>query len=206
MSKLWLTLVTAMCCSAAICQTSDSYSNVPERDSSIQFSRFIVSERNGSAILKWGASVGHTGYYFIVEKSADGIHFETLGAIGSGSGISDTSFSITDNAVGTGMAYYRIRISGENGNTRYSKTVSPSVVSALEFRFYPNPVDKLLIIRSSRALTIQVMDGYGIIWFNQDVDAGMQIINVSTLQKGNYILKATDRETSNVISEQLIKN
>ncbi len=182
MSKLWLTLVTAMCCSAAICQTSDNYSNLPERDSSVQFSHFIV------------------------EKSADGIHFETLGAIGSGSGISDTSFSIMDNAVGTGMAYYRIRVSGENGNTRYSKTVSTSVVSALEFRFYPNPVDKLLIIRSSRALTIQVMDGYGIIWFNQDVEAGMQIINVSALQKGNYILKATDRETSNVISEQLIKN
>ena len=78
--------------------------------------------------------------------------------------------------------------------------------SDADFRFYPNPVDKLLIIRSSHALNIQVMDAYGAIWFSQDVEAGMQIVNVSALQKGNYILKATDKATNTVISEQLVKN
>jgi hypothetical protein len=47
------------------------------------------------------------------------------------------------------------------------------------------------------------MDAYGIVWFSQDVEAGMQIINVSTLQKGSYILKATNRETSSILSGQL---
>ena len=79
-------------------------------------------------------------------------------------------------------------------------------VTSPEFRFYPNPVDKLLIIRSPHPLSVQVMDGYGAIWFTQEVDAGMQIINVSVLQKGNYILKATDKSTNTVISEQLVKN
>jgi hypothetical protein len=50
------------------------------------------------------------------------------------------------------------------------------------------------------------MDAYGVIKFIQDVDAGMQIVNVSALQKGNYILKATDKATNTVISEQLVKN
>jgi hypothetical protein len=67
-------------------------------------------------------------------------------------------------------------------------------------------VDKLLIIRSSHPLNIQITDMYGMVWFGQEVDAGMQIVNVSVLQKGNYILKATDKTTNSVISEQLVKN
>ncbi len=206
MSKLWLTLVTAMCCCAAMCQTPDNLTRFSGKDSSIQFSNFIVNERNGMAVLQWAASIVRPDYYFIVEKSADGIHFETLSAIGSASAAPDTSFSVTDNSPGTGMIYYRIRVSGGSGNVIYSKTVSTNVISRLDFRFYPNPVDKLLIVRSSHPLLIQVMDAYGIVWFNQDVNAGMQIINVSTLQKGNYILKATDKENGTSISEQLIKN
>jgi len=206
MSKLWLTLVTAMSCCAAICQTSDNPVNLPVRDSTLSFLRFTADERNGAALLRWVLSQARPGYYYIVEKSIDGNHFETISAIGSGASSSDTSFSVTDNAVGTGVVYYRIRIAGENSDAIYSKTISTSISAASDFRFYPNPVDKLLIVRSSHMLSIQVMDAYGIVWFSQDVDAGMQIINVSTLQRGNYILKAKDRENGAVISEQLIKN
>jgi hypothetical protein len=79
-------------------------------------------------------------------------------------------------------------------------------VTSSEFRFYPNPVDKLLIIRSAHPLSVKVTDVNGAIWFTQEVEAGMQIINVSVLQKGNYILNATDKTTNTVISEQLVKN
>ena len=208
MSKLWLTLVTAMCCYAAVCQppTNDDPSQLPETGSSPLFLRFTVSDHNGTAVLHWGTSTVDADDYFIVEKSTDGSHFETLSAIGSNSASSDSSFSVTDNAVGYGMVYYRIRISGRNGDIIYSKTISTSVSTVDDFHFYPNPVDKLLIVRCSHPLTLQVMDVYGAIWFSQGVDAGMQIINVSTLHKGNYILKATDKETNSVISEQLIKN
>ena len=170
------------------------------------FTSFTVNTGNSSAVLKWGAGNVHADDYFIVEKSADGIHFETLSAIGSNTPVSDSNFSITDNAVGNGIVYYRIRIAGEHDKLIYSKTISTSLNLVSDFRFYPNPADKLLIIRSAHPVSIQVLDAYGIVWFSQNVDAGMQIINVSTLQKGNYILKATDRETNSVLSEQLIKN
>ena len=108
--------------------------------------------------------------------------------------------------LGNGAVSYRIRITGKDGKELYSKTVNVNSVSDADFKFFPNPVDKLLIVRSSHALNIQVMDVYGTIKFTQDVDAGMQIVNVSALQKGNYILKATDKATNTVISEQLVKN
>jgi hypothetical protein len=207
MRRLLLALLTALCSSAAISQTiKDQLPDISGPDTTTAFNHFTVSERNGSAILKWASSSVHPDDYFIVEKSTDGIHFETMSAIGSTPSGADSSFSITDNAVGKGMVYYRIRISGEDGRVLYSKTLGASLSVAVDFRFYPNPVDKLLIIRSPHSLAIQVIDGYGIVWFSQDVDAGMQIINVSTLPKGSYILKATDKETSTVISEQLVKS
>ena len=211
MSKLWLTLVTAMYCSAALCQSLNDQSSGgsganPAGNNNPLFTSFTVNTGNNAAFIKWGVGNVKAGDYYIVEKSVDGIHFETMSAIGTNTSVQDTNFSITDNAVGNGMVYYRIRIAGGQGKLIYSKTISTSLNLVSDFRFYPNPVDKLLIIRSNHPVLIQVMDGYGIIWFSKDVEAGMQIINVSTLQKGNYILKATNRETNSVLSEQLIKN
>jgi hypothetical protein len=211
MSKLWLALVAAMCCTAGICQTSDDQSKRGGSTYSVVneipvFSSFTVEAGNNAAILKWSVRDIKAGDYYIVEKSLDGLHFETMSAISSNSYVQDPNFSITDNAVGNGIVYYRIRLAGEQGRLIYSKTVSASLNLLSDFRFYPNPVDKLLIIRTNHPVLVQVMDAYGIVWFSQDVEAGMQIINVSTLQKGSYILKATNRETSSILSGQLIKN
>jgi hypothetical protein len=128
-----------------------------------------------------------------------------LSALDATAGI-DSVYSLTDDAVGNGTVSYRIRITGKDGRELCSKTVNMNTAPVADFKFYPNPVDKLLIIRSAHAINVQVVDAYGIVWFSQDVEAGMQIVNVSSLQKGNYILKATDKTTNTVISEQLVKN
>ncbi len=172
---------------------------------SIPFSFFTVTQQNGHAVLRWSAPPVKSEDFFIVEKSSDALHFEMLSAIDASVG-TDSVYSVVDNAVGTGTVSYRIRIAGKNGKESFSKTVNMNSTTDADFRFYPNPVDKLLIIRSSHALSVQVQDAFGVVWFTQDVDAGMQIVNVSALQKGSYILKATDKSTNTVISEQLVKN
>ena len=134
------------------------------------------------------------------------MHFEMLSAMDASSVGMDSIYSLTDNSVGGGIVSYRIRITGKDGKERCSHTVNMSSIPVADFRFYPNPVDKLLIIRSSHPLNIQIVDIYGTTWFKQDVEGGMQIVNVSSLQKGNYILNATDKTTNTVISEQLVKN
>jgi hypothetical protein len=169
------------------------------------FSFFTVTPQNGKAVLRWAAPPVKSEDFFIVEKSSDALHFELLSAMDASVGL-DSVYSLVDNAVGTGMISYRIRITGKDGKEFCSKTVNMNSVQVADFKFYPNPVDKLLIIRSSHALSIQVVDAFGVIWFGQDVEPGMQIVNVSALQKGNYILKATDKTTNTVFSEQLVKN
>ncbi|HZZ74332.1 MAG TPA: T9SS type A sorting domain-containing protein [Puia sp.] len=208
MKQLQLWLLSAFLCCTAFSQSANDHIgriNITSPESNITFSLFTVTALNGQAVLRWTVSSVKSEDFFIVEKSVDAIHFEVITAMDASTG-ADSSYSVTDNAIGSGPVSYRIRITGKDGRELCSKTVNLNSVSDADFKFYPNPVDKLLIVRSSHPMNIQVVDAYGAIKFIQDVDAGMQIVNVSVLQKGNYILKATDKATNTIISEQLVKN
>jgi hypothetical protein len=206
MKVLQLWLASALLCVAVMGQSPVDHSGTT---SSLEinpgFNFFTVTPQDGHAILRWAAAEVKSEDFFIVEKSSDAIHFEMLSAMDASVGL-DSVYSLVDNSIGTGNVFYRIRITGKGGREISSKTVNLNSNLVADFRFYPNPVDKLLIIRSSHALNIQITDMYGAVWFGQEVDAGMQIVNVATLQKGNYILKATDKATNSVITEQLVKN
>jgi hypothetical protein len=204
MKELQLWLVSVLLCCATMGQSPGDHST-SALDANASFSFFTVTPQDGHAILRWAASPVRPEDYFIVEKSIDAVHFEMLSAMGASVGL-DSVYTLTDNSVGIGTVSYRIRITGKDGKEISSKTVNMNSNTVADFRFYPNPVDKLLIVRSSHALNIQITDMYGTVWFGQEVDAGMQIVNVSALQKGNYVLKATDKTTNSVISEQLVKN
>jgi Secretion system C-terminal sorting domain len=206
MKVLQLWLASACLCFAVMGQSPGDHSiSTSSSEVNSAFSFFTVTPQDGHAILRWAAPPVKSEDFFIIEKSSDAIHFEMLSAMDASVGL-DSVYTLVDNAVGPGTVFYRIRITERDGKELCSKTVIMNMISAVDFRFYPNPVDKLLIIRSSHALNVQILDMYGVVWFGQEVDAGMQIVNVSSLQKGNYILKATDKTTNSVISEQLVKN
>lgn len=206
MKRLQLCLAAAFICFASMGQSTNDNSIAASGTEAISsFSFFAVTPQNGRVLLRWSAPQIRSEDFFIVEKSLDAFHFEMLGAMDASVG-SDSVFSLVDNSISSGMVSYRIRIVGKDGLTVSSKMVKINTPLVADFKFYPNPVDKLLIVRSSHPLNIQVMDAYGVVWFTQDVEAGMQIVNVSALQKGKYILKATDKSSNMVISEQLVKN
>ena len=205
MKRLQLWLASAFICGALMGQSANDHINITlPGESSSAFSFFTVTPQNGHAVLRWATPSVKSKDFFIVEKSSDALHFELLSAMDASG--ADSVYSLVDNTVETGAVFYRIRITGKDGSEIFSKTVGMNSISDADFHFYPNPVDKLLIIRSSHGLSVQILDNNGVVRFTQDVDAGMQIVNVSVLQKGNYILKATDKTTNGVISEQLVKN
>jgi hypothetical protein len=206
MKELQLWFASAFICCALMGQApNDPLTMVTSAEAGSLFSFFTVTPQNGQALLRWSAPPVKSEDFFIIEKSMDALHFEILSARDASVGL-DSVYSMVDNAVGSGIIYYRIRISGKDGQEHFSKTVNMCAAPSADFRFYPNPVDKLLIIRSSHPLSVQVMDGSGVIRFAQEVEAGMHIVNVSALQKGNYILKAMDKANNTVVSEQLVKN
>ncbi len=171
MKRLQLWFLSAFLCCASFGQSAKDHIdriNITSPESNIAFSLFTVTTSNGQAILRWTVPSVKAEDFFIIEKSNDAIHFEVISALEASIG-TDSVYSMTDNAVGDGAVSYRIRITGKDGRELCSKTVIVNSVSDADFKFYPNPVDKLLIVRSSHSMNIQLMDTYGTIKFIQTI-------------------------------------
>jgi hypothetical protein len=80
------------------------------------------------------------------------------------------------------------------------------VPGSIDLKFYPNPADKLLIVRTSHAIDVQVLDAVGTVRLQKQLQPGLQVINIAFLEKGTYVLNIADKESNKVISEQLLKN
>jgi hypothetical protein len=162
-----------------------------------------VVKENSRVLIQWKADQTGDDGYFIVEHSNDGYHFETLGALKVAHNA--PRYELTDNAAYSGSNFYRIRYTGKDEPV-YSRTVQIIFSQASSFRFYPNPVDKLLIIQTDHSVNIQIINSVGAVRLTKSLQPGVQVINVSTLEKGNYLLRVIDRESNRDMLEQLLKN
>ena len=209
MDKLtWLTAIAILCTCACIAQTSNDSTKDQESfwsDNTQPFSQFSCSVKNSNTVwLQWKADNTSDGDYFIVERSVDGIKYETVGVMKVGDVHND--YGLSDNSPSNGLNFYRIRWMGISGKSGTSKVIQTSLSSDVDFRFYPNPVDKLLIIRTGHSIDVEAVDDMGNVRLNKQLQPGLQIINVSTLEKGNYVLRIADKDSNRVISAQLLKN
>ncbi len=164
----------------------------------------VVRESN-KVSLQWDVDSAVEGDYFIVERSTDGSHYETIGALRS-TGIKDR-YDLIDIAPPNGPNFYRIKYTGQSTTgIAYSNAVQLSLSGDVDFKFYPNPIDKLFIVRTEHSIDLQVLDATGSIRLSKRLQPGIQVINASSLERGVYILRVTDKESNRAISQQLLKN
>ena len=74
------------------------------------------------------------------------------------------------------------------------------------FKFYPNPVDHVLIIRSDAPLDVMISDANGRLRISETRVQGLHTINVSSLEKGVYLLRIVNKLTNMLTQEKLMKN
>ena len=166
----------------------------------------LTATPNGSnhVLLKWDADSTADGDYFVIERSPDETHYETIGVVKVAAGIDH--YEMMDGAAPNGSDFYRIKYIARTGAPVYSKTMQLSLSGAVDFKFYPNPVDKLFIVRTDHTIDMEVIDAAGVVRLSKRLQAGIQVINVSLLEKGVYILRVTDKESNRAVSHQLVKN
>jgi hypothetical protein len=142
--------------------------------------------------------------YFIIERSQDGSQFQTIGVVSAeGSG---GHYQLTDGTAPNGSDFYRIKYTARTGAPVYSKIMELSLSGAVDFKFYPNPVDKLFIVRTEHTIDLQVIDAAGAVRLSKRLQSGIQVVNVSSLERGVYILRVTDKESNRAVSHQMLKN
>lgn len=161
----------------------DSSKLITAKDNGAVFTNFTGAIReSGKVWLQWDVDSAEDGDYFVVQRSTDGVTFETIGAMRKTG--NNSHYELTDIAPPNGTNLYRIKYTGQDGKFLYSKQVQLSLSGDIEFKFYPNPVDKLLIIRTEHTIDIQIVDGVGSIRLNKRLQPGIQVINASSLERG----------------------
>ena len=162
-----------------------------------------VPTEKGKLTLTWlvGSAVPT---FFSIERSSDGKTFEVVGVLNKPA--IEKQFQWTDEAPLKGKNYYRLRYSYKAGESLYSQTIQSIPAGSVSYKFYPNPVDHILIVRSESPIDVQISDANGRIRISHNRVQGIYTINVSSLEKGIYLIRFSNKLTNVMSQEKLVKN
>lgn len=109
----------------------------------IELLSFNAIKNNKRVDINWVTVSEKQNDYFTVERSKDGIDFETIAIVkGSSNSISALEYSETDFEPLDGISYYRLKQTDVNGSFSYSKIVAVNYhFSASGVDVFPNPSD-----------------------------------------------------------------
>ena len=145
--------------------------------------------------LNWATSSERDADYFSIEKSNDGVHFNSIGQVkAAGNSTKQTDYSFNDNSITTDkIMYYRLQQMDINKTFKYSKTIAiyndKNKNKAL--KVYPNPAKNTLIIDNETAIkSIAIYNLQGKLM----TTAYVNTIDISNYSAGMYLLEVHNTE------------
>lgn len=170
---------------------------------------YLVPQDDNSCKLVWSTADETNNAYFAVERSVDGINFETIATI-SGAGNRDiaSNYFYVDNAPLSGTSYYRITQHDFDGKFSSTAMKPYSSLGLIEVTTYPNPFQNntTLLVSGADAATYS----YTLYSVNgQLVEQGSGTMNQTqtigeAVAKGMYMLKvvtSTDIVTTKIVKQ-----
>jgi hypothetical protein len=159
--------------------------------------------------LKWNVASEMNNALFIVERSADGIHYEEIAKIkGAGTSHYQQSYSTTDESPYTDTSYYRLKQIDYDGKSKCHKSVYVILGGhKTELLIYPNPLcfgEPLLLktnTNSDKTIQLLIIDNTGktICVKNVALKKGVNLVqgieNDCSLPKGTYSIAVIHEET-----------
>jgi hypothetical protein len=150
--------------------------------------------------LDWQTASELNNDYFTVERSQDGVNWETLKELnGAGNSTTLRSYTLFDDNPFAGVSYYRLFQTDLNGTKTIFKTLvvnlSSIQISHDEIIIYPNPTKSNIVVQ---AKSIELSDLHVINALGQDVSDLIfisnlsdekRLIDLSNLEKGIYSIQ-----------------
>ena len=156
---------------------------------------------NYKVSLHWQTNALLSESFFVVERSINGTDFSAIGVIKNNA---PGAYEFIDDAPQKGRMYYRVKITAGQ-SFAYSSVVSAVLLGDVSCKFYPNPVDKALIIRSEWPVDLQIADKFGKPLLSSRLPAGLKIVDVSALEPGIYVITLFQKDANRLVTEKLIK-
>ena len=147
-------------------------------------------------MLNWITESELNNNYFDIERSVDGISWETIGQVeGNETSQVSMAYSYHDQTALSGYYYYRLKQVDFDGSANYSETKAVHITTASTTTAYPNPTQGNLTVDGifDTNATIQVFNALG-----QRVQHGVEVLgrsenriklDLQRLQAGVYTIK-----------------
>jgi hypothetical protein len=181
----------------------------------IELISFTGKPEDNAVLLQWITASEINNNYFTLERSVDGLSFETIAIIASkaefGNSSSLLQYSFPDMNPVNGLAYYRLKQTDFDGTFSHSDLIAiqPEISEAIDFKLFPNPNSgnafrvALQGLQAHETFNINIVDFYGKTVYSNRVktdetgnlfsyvvpqgrmQAGVYIVNVSS-DSGNH--------------------
>lgn len=181
----------------------------------VEILSFAANNQITAVTLKWEVITQVPVAYFEILRSTDNIHFETAGIVNDEVMINQPQeFVFTDNsnAVNNDLMYYRLKVIGKNGGTKYSNTlVLRKTALQSPVTIMPNPAQDYVTIRFYAAKESPVIirlineTGKTVLVQNSTAAKGMNTVMVNNLavySRGFYAIQVLLNNDS--ISQRII--
>ncbi len=164
----------------------------------------------------WSTVTESNSNKFVVQRSTDGVQFNTLGEVATkavnGNSNSLLNYNFIDANPIQGKAYYKLQIIDNNNAVKYSPIVTlrrgAGKLEIVDVR--PNPTTGTVyfnVLGTSNSVTVAITDLTGKVVISKGlVQSNNFSINMSGLANGIYILAATDTRTGEKSVFKVVKN
>jgi hypothetical protein len=153
---------------------------------------FSVELENQEAMISWITENEEALSHFEIERSTDGIKFETINMIPAKGNNGDlTYYDAIDTKPNSGVNYYRLRSVDFDGTYYYSdiEVIEIKETNITTVQVYPNPTTDWIKVNAETTVeTINIMDMNGRTIINTTVQDSFGEVNVSDLPKGQYFI------------------
>ena len=158
----------------------------------------IKNEIQNTVENVWSTSTEINVSHFNVQRSLDGVIFETVGMVDSkGAG----KYSFIDKTNLNGVVYYRLEVVDKNGALSYSEVKEIQLgINNYELRISPNPAKDFISISGGSVKEIRVSDVGGRVLLKSTEKK----IDIRSLVSGTYVVQIETLNGKHV-TEKLIK-
>ena len=171
----------------------------------VTLTSFAGTAQNCTATLSWKTATETNFSHFDIERSSDGIVFQTIGKQ-SAKG-SNSSYSYTDKTLTEGQVMYRLKIVDDEGKASYSTIVKlntdcqHSTITAS-----PNPTSGHVVVSGlEEGDRLNIYDVQGRLVIFESVKDTNKVLSIENLTSGIYLIKVTDAQNRPVGNIKLLK-
>jgi Secretion system C-terminal sorting domain len=171
---------------------------------------FSAKNEEKTVLLHWQTATEVNADYFEVEHSTDGARFESIGMVkATGNSTTLQRYQLRHEQPAAGLNYYRLRQVDLDGGVELSHIVLVDRGVDAGIRVFPNPVSAHSAavetlhcnVSTTTATAAQIFDATGRLVYLIPIEEGNNVLNISGLSAGLYLVRVGEWTERLVIME-----